>query len=606
MKDTRKQLRLSGALLLLAMALLALLNSKITLYSDDYWYGTFFDGGLRGFAEQMALHYRETNGRFYVHLIIPFVLLFDTKLFLFISPVLLALLYYAGARMLDCTCSRSTLLTASALGILCTLACDVQYLRMTVLWISAYFNYVFPLCMTALACVFQLRQLKGEQSRGGHIAGLVFAVLAGASTEQAGIMSLVVIWGCAALYCIFAKLPLRRCWSYPVFCLLGFLTILLAPGSWARVDRGVDGGILSCLHPTVFLSRFFDAMYYMVHYRSTVVLVVAVDTMAALLCFSDRDCPRVLLSGLIMAAGQIVFDLLGLTQLASVWMVLSQLLLAVFFLLRQKYWPTGLMLLASVAGNMVLIITTLGSERTSFEPIVALIIVAVSLLLRLLRSVSRTFRLSAIAVLSVVCVCAYLPTLRGYTESYAVVTENLAAIEQSRDTGVCELDIDIDGRYRFTMFFEGSYFLENFKKYYDIPESTKIVYKSRRWQLSEIACGDTVYDFPVLADETGLYFPVEFAMESAGGTASWSWKNQTYTLTLRGETYFATKSGVLTKYRADGSLLLSEDFTILLPFSETYTLLYCPAEQLRAYLGVEYSYDAQANRYIITAGGESS
>ena len=49
----------------------------------------------------MAQHYRETNGRFYVHLIVPFVLLFDTKLFLFVSPVLLALLYYFGAKMMD-------------------------------------------------------------------------------------------------------------------------------------------------------------------------------------------------------------------------------------------------------------------------------------------------------------------------------------------------------------------------------------------------------------------------------------------------------------------------------------------------------------------------
>lgn len=600
-RDTRA--RIFGALLLLlSMALLAILNSKITLYSDDYWYGTFFDGGLRGFAEEMARHYRETNGRFYVHLIVPFVLLFDTKLFLFVSPVLLALLYYFGARMLDAECSVEGLLVSAALGMLCTLACDVHYLRMTVLWISAYFNYVFPLCMTAIACVFQLKHLSGAQSRAGHVWGLVFAVLAGASTEQAGIMSLVVIWGCALLYWIFAKVPLKRCWSYPVFALAGFLTILLAPGSWARVDRGVDGGILSCLHPTVFLSRFFDAMIYMVKYRSTVLLCVAVDTLAALLCFADKTCTRWLLTGLGMAAGQIVFFLLGLDKLACVWMVLSQLALAVIFLLRREYWPTGLMLLASVAGNMVLIVTTLGSERTAFEPIVALIIVAVSLLMRVLRRLPRAASAAAAGVLAIVCVCAYIPTLRGYTESKKIVDENLAAIEESRDTGVCELDIDIDARYRFTMFFEGSYFLENFRKYYEIPDTTKIVYRSEKWKVSEIASGDTVYDFPTLEDETGLYFPVEFAVQSAGGTATWSWKNQTYTITLGGRTYFAAKSGQLRLYRPEGSELLSEDFTILLPFSETYTLLYCPASELREHLGVEFVYDAMANRYTIVPG----
>ncbi len=600
--DTRA--RLFGALLLLgAMALLAILNSKITLYSDDYWYGTFFDEGISAFWQKMAQHYRETNGRFYVHLIVPAVLLFDTKLFLFLSPALLALLYYFGAKMLDAECSAGQLLVSAALGMLCTLACDVRYLRMTVLWISAYFNYVFPLCMTAIACVFQLRHFSGKQSRAGHAAGLLFAVLAGASTEQAGIMSLVVIWGCALLYWIFAKTPFRRCWSYPVFALAGFLTILLAPGSWARVDRGVDGGILSCLHPTVFLSRFFDAMIYMVRYRSTVLLLVAVDTLAAFLCMADRRLTRWLLTGLVMAAGQIGCFLLGLDQLACVWMVVSQLALAVMFLLQRAYWPTALMILASVAGNMVLIITTLGSERTAFEPVVALIIVAVSLLTRVLRTLPRAAAGAVTGVLVLVCVCAYLPTLRGYTESKKIVDENLAAIERGRDTGVCELNIDIDERYRFTMFFEGSYFLENFKRYYDIPDSTKLVYQSERWALAQIASGDTVYDFPTVEDETGLYFPVEFAVQSAGGTAVWSWKNQTYTITLDGNTYFASLDGHLRRYLPEGgSELLSQSFTILLPYSETYTLLYCPANELREQLGIDWVYDAQANCYAILPG----
>ena len=61
------------------MALLALLNSKITVYSDDYWYGTFFQNGFSGFLREMYQHYMQTNGRLYVHAIIPVVLLLDRK-----------------------------------------------------------------------------------------------------------------------------------------------------------------------------------------------------------------------------------------------------------------------------------------------------------------------------------------------------------------------------------------------------------------------------------------------------------------------------------------------------------------------------------------------
>ena len=49
----RPELWLWAGLLLAAMALLAVLNSKITVYSDDYWYGTFYDNGIRGFLRNM-------------------------------------------------------------------------------------------------------------------------------------------------------------------------------------------------------------------------------------------------------------------------------------------------------------------------------------------------------------------------------------------------------------------------------------------------------------------------------------------------------------------------------------------------------------------------
>lgn len=136
-RSEKRSLCLCAAALLAAMALLALLNSKITVYSDDYWYGTFFQNGFSGFLREMYQHYMQTNGRLYVHAIIPVVLLFDTKLFIFLSPVLLAALYAMGAKALNAELKFSSVLLAAALGILCTLACDVRYLRMSLLWISA-------------------------------------------------------------------------------------------------------------------------------------------------------------------------------------------------------------------------------------------------------------------------------------------------------------------------------------------------------------------------------------------------------------------------------------------------------------------------------------
>lgn len=589
----------SVGLLALSMLLLLLLNTKITVYSDDYWYGTFFEGGPVSFLHQMLSHYRSTNGRLYVHIIVPIVLLFDTKLFAVLSPILLALLFWFGARYLNDTLSTPALLLSAALGVLGTMACDVAYLRMTLLWISAYFNYIFPVAAAVLAGWFQTR-LYGDKikSRPFFLAGVLFSFLAGAATEQGAIMTLVLLWGGALLqrFCV------GRCkslWTYPIAALVGFLTILLAPGSWERVGRGIDGGFFSFLHPSVFGPRFLDVFHYM-QYPSTIVLLTALYLLAALLALREQRLSRGLLIGFPLAAGQLLAFFLGAETFGSCWMVLGCLVLAVLFLLEQDYWPTGLLLLASLASNGMLIITTLNSERTAFPSIIALLLVLLSLLARLLRPLALPAQAGSVALLALVCIAAWVPTFQGYSASKQIVDKNLAAVEESRQTGVCPIDIDIDPRYRFTMLFEGSYFYNNFRSYYHMDPETRIVFTSQRWKLDNLTSEEERYPFPTLEDERGLFFPVEFSLAAAGGQAVWDWRSSSYTITYHGGTYHITEQGVLSQVEEDGSLTpIADDFTLLLPYSKTYTLLYCPARVLEEYFGIHWTYDAQAEEYHI-------
>lgn len=587
--------------LLAAVALHFILNCFITVYSDDYWYGTFYQNGLIGFLREMKQHYFNTNGRLYVHLIVPTVLLFDTKLFAVLSPLLLALLYALGAKYLNAALRPAGVLLSAGLGVLCTLASDVQYLRMSLLWISAYFNYVFPVLMTMAASVLQLRWYEGRQGRWEHVLGLFLALLAGASTEQCGIVSLVLVWGYALLDQIFCRDQPRRRWGYPLFVLLGFLTILLSPGSWARVDRGIEGGILSCLVPSVFLQRFYDAMIYLVKYPSTVLLLALVDVLAAVLCLRDRRLCRGLLSGFLFAVLQLCAFFLGWTWVGCVTAAVSLLVLALCLLPRREDWPTALTLLGALASNLMLIITTLNSERTAMVGIVCLIIAGVGLFLRLLPTLPRPTGCGLLAGTVAVCVLAYLPTLRGYMGSKRVVDANLASLEESRDTGVAYFSIDIDPRYRFTMCFEGNYFYQNFRKYYALDPDTRIVFTSSRWNLAQIA-GDASdpCPFPTLMDDTGLYFPIDYSISAAGGSPVYSWRDHSYTITLGSNRFHIDRDGRVSALGPDGAQTpLGEDFTLLLPFSETYTLLYCRADQLRDYLGVQWSYDQSQNTYRI-------
>ena len=123
---------------------------------------------------------------------------------------------------------------------------------------------------------------------------------------------------------------------------------------------------------------------------------------------------------------------------------------------------------------------------------------------------------------------------------------------------------------------------------------TPLIFTSSRWTLGWIANADgTACVFPTLADETGLYFPFEQALASIGGKAVYSWRDHSYDITLDGVRRHITADGVVTEQTADGTWrTLGDDFVILLPFSETYTLLYTRAEQLTQYLGITWTYDA--------------
>ena len=61
----------------LSLVLLVMLLSRITLYSDDFYFGTFFDYGLPYFFENTADHYLTANGRMLVHFLLELTLIGD-------------------------------------------------------------------------------------------------------------------------------------------------------------------------------------------------------------------------------------------------------------------------------------------------------------------------------------------------------------------------------------------------------------------------------------------------------------------------------------------------------------------------------------------------
>ena len=318
-----------------------------------------------GFLRHTWDHYQNTNGRVYVHLLIPILLLADTKLFALLSPILTALILLLGLRIQNKAMGRGALLLAGGLSLLSLLGSEIQYLRMALYWLSAFFNYAFPLLFPLLVLWLMERfQTEAPRKRGLFLLCLC-ALLAGAGTEQCGLVSLVLVWG----YWFLSRKEApktARLWLAPLFTSLGYLTILTAPGSHARMGRGIDGGVFSVLDPSVFMTRFFDVMHYLCGFPFWNILFACFCLFLALLYWTDRSLPQHLLYGFPVAALVLILALTGLEKPLAILTVVFTLYAAVTLLLQPSYRQTGLLLLGAGASVMMLIITTLYYARTFF------------------------------------------------------------------------------------------------------------------------------------------------------------------------------------------------------------------------------------------------
>ena len=596
-KRGRALLIAGGAVLLAAMLMHLAVGLNLTLYAGDYQYATFFREGLRGFARNTLEHYRSTNGRWFVHILIPIVLLFDTKLFAVLAPLLTAGIFLLGLDVQDRHLQRGAVLLAGGVGLLALLGSDVFYLRMSLYWLAAYFNYAFPLIFPLGVLWGMLRGQERPLARWQMALLCGWAFFAGACTEQSAVVSLILVFGCWLLKCRGDGL---RAWCLPpVFTVLGFLTVLLAPGSRARVDRGIDGGILSVLNPRVFATRFFEVMDYLSGHWYWNLLFAALCLVVGLLCLLRRELPRHLLSGLPAAALTVALAVLGQEKPLAVFTVLYTVYLAVSLLLLPEYQVTGLMLLAAGASVMLLIVTTLYYARTFFPCLLLFLIVTVSLLFRLLREVPLPAGAAVCGVLAVVFAARYVPIYQGYARNHVIVEENLQVVAAAQPGDEIALNIDLDPDYRFHMFFEGQFFMNNFRKYYRIPDDVEIRFQSDVFDISRVQAGGEVYDYPALEKDGTVLFPIDFVMRAAGFSCTYRWADYTYHITANSKDYVLYRDGRLMEQAASGEVLADPDCLPRRPYSDSYNMLYMRQEDLERCFGLRFDYDDCRDTYVL-------
>lgn len=221
---------LPAAAVYLALAFLML----ITVYSsDDYWYSTFMDDGFAAYFDKMAYHYNEFNGRMLVHFIAQLILHCGNWLFALLGTALClavpcAASYSAGLE------KRSWVSAALLFGV-GVLAMSHTMLTRSLLWISAFCNYVLPTAMISGAVVLMQRATRDRLHRWWMAPTcLACGFACGATTEQSGIIFILA----ALYYCAVCLFTNRGKLVYPLLCAatgaLGVLTIFLSPATEKR------------------------------------------------------------------------------------------------------------------------------------------------------------------------------------------------------------------------------------------------------------------------------------------------------------------------------------------------------------------------------------
>ena len=571
---TKKVKTLFGAIFLAyAVILTVLLLSKITVYSDDYYFGTFFDEGFLGFWEKTIDHFQNSNGRMLVHFLLEVTLLFDTKLYLFLCPLLIIGAVYFGSRLVFPKAETGEILFAMAVTLLLIIGMGVELLRSSLLWMAASFGFILPI--TLLLAAFYQGQ-KALERNVWSPTSLILAFLAGATTEQFGLVSLIVFTGMALFSLGNRGQKKLRTFALPVLTLAGYLAVLLAPGTHNRIN-GEGLGISDLLDPSLFAQQFAAIMNDSLGVDGCMAIAALFITVTALLAFRTKKKKQLYYPGFPILLAVIILYQLKRYEICFVVTVAYLFYIAVVMLMTERK-AAGLLTLGAVLSQAMMMVSITFGPRTTMPFLITLAILSAIFLAELMQKIDPWLYPLVFAVIAFWSWHSYEPTYRGYAANKIIINQNLDTIEQANTEGEAVIRTDWDETYGYTMMNAGNYFLTSFREYYQLDDDVKIYFESENGVDLYIDEGRTTYQ--TLVVEGTPCFNLQEVVETLGGIIEFT--EQEITLSYGHEQYTISKE--------------DEETWGLTRQKENY---YMKGDTLCSLLGLTYVYDENRNAYII-------
>lgn len=497
----------------------------MTLYADDFYYGTFLQSGLEHFWQMTVEHYQSMNGRALVHFIDEVVLLFGTGLYRILCPLSIVFLGYAAGRTFypekeDRQVRCYYILTVLIL----ILGMNIYLTRETLFWISGYFNYFFPVLTGILAFFLQIRFAQKAKFRWLF---LPLFIVFGATTEQGGAAAFLF----TALYALYHAKTGSETRKEKLFCLipavcvaLGYATVVFAPGTMERASS--DGGLISLLLSGNWLPNFQIISELVLGREGFGWYLSLFFVLAGLLPLFDKSLPKLLYSGFGVAAvilfcqmaypkEQIPYSILMLCAVAYLAVCI------ITFFRSERYCNVSFYLLAMLGTLAIMLFVPGPVLRTVFPAALLLICSIAAVGMRLAENYIETRSCFwSFTVLTVLGLLAFAPTLQGYYHNNQVIRESLTSISQYDTNGWAEVNVDVQYPYAYTMLYEDGFFQKYAYEYYGLPEKAQVFYVSEKERPIYFEKHRVTY--PSLLRDGAYYFPLVPLVEAAGGSAKWS------------------------------------------------------------------------------------
>lgn len=226
-------------LVILAFISFFIINKNVIYSGDDYYFLSFSNCNLNEYITKIITHYKLDNGRIIVHVLDTLCLKFPIVIWSTINSLMLTgICYFVSKISTSDNTNKMPIVFSVAFMLMSSL--NILITNQSMYWITGSFNYVYPILMLLMYWNFLNKIDYGKKY---YIFAIIFAFLASASVEQAGMMAFGL-----TLLTIFKKSEginkffnrNKKTFFLLIITLIGLLTVLLAPSQFIRMSSGED------------------------------------------------------------------------------------------------------------------------------------------------------------------------------------------------------------------------------------------------------------------------------------------------------------------------------------------------------------------------------